>query len=77
MFSEDTLEIVPNSLENDLFDASVVATFDEDDIAAHDVMTCDVRIADGAFEERVEKSILYKKGDDEKSYYLCLCFEHF
>jgi len=64
VFSEDTLEIVPNSLENDLFDASVVATFDEDDIAAHDVMTCDVRLADGAFEERVEKSILYKKEDD-------------
>jgi len=64
VFSENNLEIVPNSLDDTLFDASVVATFDEDDIAPHDVMTCDVRLADGAYEERVEKSILNKKEDD-------------
>ena len=63
MFSEDNVEIKPNGSDNNLFDASIAVTVEEDDIASHDVMTCDVRLADGAFEDRVEKSILKKKGD--------------
>ena len=67
VFSEDKVTILPNSLDDNLFDASVVTTVDEEDIASHDVMTCDVRLADGGFEERVEKSILKKKGDQKKN----------
>jgi len=63
VFSEEKVTILTNSLDDKLFDASIVTTVNEDDIAPHDVMTCDVRLADGAFEERVEKRILKKKED--------------
>jgi len=64
LFSERNVEIMPNSLDDNLFDASIVATVDAFGIDTHDVMTCDVRLADGAFEDRVEKSILEKNEDD-------------
>jgi len=64
VFSEDTMEIMPNSLDANLFDASIVANVDEDDIASHDVMTCEVRLAGGAYEERVEDTLLKEKEDD-------------
>ena len=63
VFSEDKVTILPNSLDDKLFDASIVTTVGEDDIAPHDVMTCDVGLADGAFEERVEKRMVKEKGD--------------
>jgi len=63
VFSEDKVTILPNSLDDKLFDASIVTTVDKDDIAPHDVMTCDVRLADGAFEERVEKRMFKEKED--------------
>jgi len=62
--SEGIVEIITNSLDDNLFDASIVATVDPNDIEPHDVMTCEVRLADGAFEERVEKTILKKKEND-------------
>jgi len=64
LVSDGTVEIITNSLDDNLFDASIVATVDPKDIDLHDVMTCEVRLADGAFEERVEKSILKKKEND-------------
>ena len=63
VFSEGKVTLLPNSLDDKLFDASIVTTVDEDDIAPHDVMTCDVRLADGAFEKRVEKRMFKEKGD--------------
>ena len=62
VFSEDNAEIKPNGSDNDLLDASIAVTIEEDHIAPHDVMTCDVRLAEGVFEDRVEKSILNGKG---------------
>ena len=62
VFSEDNVKIKSNGSDNNLFDASIAVNIEEDDIAPHDVMTCDVRLAEGVFEERVEKSILQKKG---------------
>ena len=62
VFSEDKVTTLRNSLDDNLFDASIVTTVNEDDIAPHDVMTCDVRLAEGVFEDRVEKSILNGKG---------------
>jgi len=59
--SDGIVEIITNTLDDNLFDASIVATVDPNDIEPHDVMTCEVRLADGAFEERVEKTILKKK----------------
>ena len=66
VFSEDNVEIKPNGSDNNLFDASIAVTIEEDDIAPHDVMTCDVRLAEGAFEERFDKSILKEKGRYKK-----------
>jgi len=62
--SDGIVEIITNTLDDNLFDASIVATVDPNDIEPHDVMTCEVRLADGAFEERVEKTILKKKEND-------------
>ena len=64
--SERNVEIMPNSLDDNLFDAYIVATVGAFGIDTHDVMTCDVRLADGAFEDRVEKSILEKNGEYKK-----------
>jgi len=64
VFSEGNVEIMPNSFDDNLFDASILGTVDASDINTHDVMTCDVTLADGHFEERVEKNILNKKDYD-------------
>jgi len=67
VFSEDNMEFVPNSLDENLCDASIVASVDEDDISSHDIMTCEIRLADGAYEERVEENI-FQKIDDATVY---------
>jgi len=69
VFSEDNMELMANNLDENLFDASIVATVDEDDISFHDIMTCEVRLANGAYEERVEKNI-YQKIEDDAMVYL-------
>ena len=53
--SSNTVEITPNE---DLLDASVTVTVDEEDVAAHDMMTCDVVIAGTDYDKRLEKAIL-------------------
>jgi len=60
--SDDAIEIAPNSLDDDLYDAWINTTIDEEYINPHDMMTCDMLIAEAGFEERVEKIIL-EKGD--------------
>jgi len=61
VFSAKNVEIVSNNIDNHLYDASISTTVEEDSIAPHDVMTCDVVIADGAYEDRVEKKLITKK----------------
>jgi len=70
VFSEDNVKIKSNGSDNNLFDASIAVNIEEDDIAPHDVMTCDVRLAEGVFEERVEKSILQRKEEDDETVHL-------
>jgi len=70
VFSEDNVKIKSNGSDNNLFDASIAVNIEEDDIAPHDVMTCDVRLAEGVFEERIEKSILQRKEEDDETVHL-------
>jgi len=71
VFYEDNMEIVPNSMDENLFDASIVAIVDEADISFHDIMTCEVTLADGAYEERVEENIFQQKVlEDDATVYL-------
>ena len=55
VYSSNKVEIIPNQ---DLLDASVTLTIDEEDVGAHDMMTCDVVIAGTDYHKRLEKAIL-------------------
>ena len=60
MHSSNQLELRANPIHSKLFDAPVAATIEEADIAAHDMVTCEVMIDGTDYEKRVEKNI-YKK----------------
>jgi len=55
VYSSNTVELTPN---DDILDASVTVTIDQEDVAAHDMMTCDVVIAGTDYHKRMEKPIL-------------------
>ena len=54
VYSSNTVEVTPNE---DLLDASVTVTVDKEDVAAYDMMTCDVVIAGTDYDKRLEKAI--------------------
>jgi len=55
VYSSNAIVLTPNE---DLLDASVTVTVDEEDVVAHDMMTCDVMIAGTDYHKRLEKPIL-------------------
>merc|ERR1711892_818835 len=57
-YASRKVELAVSVLNDKLFDASVVATVDEDDIVSHDMMTCEVTMAGTDFNMRVEETIL-------------------
>jgi len=58
VYASEKVELAVSVLNDKLFDASVVATVDEDDIVSHDMMTCEVTMAGTDFNMRVEETIL-------------------
>merc|ERR1711936_1384687 len=61
----DQMIVTPNTLNPALFDVSVAATIDQEDIAPHDMITCEVTIPGTEFNKRIEKNIL--EMEDEHS----------
>merc|ERR1711936_854892 len=56
--TSDQMKVTPNTLNPALFDVSVAATIEQEDVAPHDMITCEVTIPDTEFNKRIEKNIL-------------------
>jgi len=65
--TSDQMKVTPNTLNPALFDVSVAATIDQEDIAPHDMITCEVTIPDTEFNKRIEKNILEMKDEYSES----------
>merc|ERR1711936_13149 len=65
--TSDQMKVTPNPLNPAVFDVSVAATIDQEDIAPHDMITCEVTIPDTEFNKRIEKNILEMKDEYSES----------
>merc|ERR1711936_722694 len=63
----DQMIVTPNTLNPALFDVSVAATIDQEDIAPHDMITCEVTIPGTEFNKIIEKNILEMEDENSES----------